>query len=426
MKQIVEMMPDREHVPTRDLYGDYPLLKISYSPIQSCFNLSDNIFNYRGRNNRSLIDFFSNHDILRGNNIKQSVTTMNAEIMLMPVIICLVSFVVSSLTIPSVILLANNNGAVAMPGKRHIHTKPTPKFGGIAIALTVLVISPVVFPLDRVTGSYLLSSALMLLIGVIDDVRNTSWKTKLVFSLVATSVLVFGSGLWFENLGNLFGAGEIRLGLWGIPFTFFAVFGITNSINLIDGLNGLACGVASIAFLAFAVFASVSDNSTVLYLSLANLGATLGFFRYNYPGAKIFMGDSGSMFIGFSLAALAIFLTQGGGTIDPMVPVIVLGIPMFDTVRLLIIRLKNKKHPFTGDKTHLHHLMIRSGIPQYRAVRIIWILSAMMSSLAFLLFRFDAWVMLLVLSVIVAFVGVFIKRLRIIRLSTSRKRFHAF
>ncbi len=341
--------------------------------------------------------------------------------MVMPVIICLVSFVISSVTIPSIILLANNNGAVALPGKRHIHTRPTPKFGGIAIALTVLVISPFVFPVDRVIGSYLLSSALMLLIGVIDDVRSTSWKIKLVFSLAASSILVFGSGLWFENLGNLFGTGEIHLGLWGIPFTFFAIFGITNSINLIDGLNGLACGVASIAFLTFAVLASVTGNSTVLYLSLANLGATLGFFRYNYPGARIFMGDSGSMFIGFSLAVLAIFLTQGRGAIDPMVPVVVLGIPMFDTVRLLIIRIKNKRHPFTGDKTHLHHLMIRSGIPRYRAVKIIWILSALMSSLAFLLFKFDSWVMLLALFVTVASVGVFIKKLRIIRLSTSRK-----
>ncbi len=150
--------------------------------------------------------------------------------MIMPVITCLISFVISSLAIPPIILLANNNGPVALPGKRHVHREPTPKFGGIAIALTVLVLSPLVFPLDRVTGSDILSSALMLLTGVIDDVKNTSWKTKLVFSLAVTSVLVFGSGFWFENLGNLFGTGEIHLGLWGIPFTLFAVFGITNSI----------------------------------------------------------------------------------------------------------------------------------------------------------------------------------------------------
>ncbi|GBD97956.1 MAG TPA: undecaprenyl/decaprenyl-phosphate alpha-N-acetylglucosaminyl 1-phosphate transferase [Nitrospirae bacterium] len=340
----------------------------------------------------------------------------------MPFIICLISFIISSATIPSIILLANNNGAIALPGKRHIHTHPTPKFGGVAIALTVLLVSPFIFSIDRVIGSYLSSSALMLLLGIIDDVRGTNWKVKLVFSIVATSIIIFGAGIWVENLGNLFGFGEIHLGLWGIPVTLFAVFGVINAVNLIDGLNGLACGISSIAFLSFAVFASISGNSSVLYLSLANLGATLGFFRYNYPRARIFMGDSGSLFLGFSLAVMAILLTQGQGKINPMVPVVVLGIPIFDTLRVLIIRVKNKRHPFRADKTHLHHLMIRSGIPQGRVVRIIWILSSLMSFFAFVLFNFDSWLMLLVLCIVVASIGNFIENLRIIKLSATRKQ----
>ncbi len=339
----------------------------------------------------------------------------------MPYIVCFISFVVSFIAIPSLILLANNKGAVAHPGKRHVHTHPTPKFGGIAIAFTVFLISLFFSSINRVIGSYLASSALMLLLGIIDDIKGTNWKVKLLFSIAATSIIILGTGEWIKNVGNLFGFGEIHLGMWGIPFTFFAVFGVTNSINLIDGLDGLACGVSSIAFLAFAVFASISGNSTVLYLSLANLGAILGLFRYNYPRARIFMGDSGSLFLGFSLAISAILLTQGQGKINPMVPVVILGIPIFDTVRVLIIRIKNKRHPFKADKTHLHHLMIRSGIPQNRVVKIIWILSSLMTSLAFVLFQYDSWLMLLILCIVIASIGVFIENLRIIKLSANRK-----
>jgi len=330
------------------------------------------------------------------------------------------AFAISFLSVPIVMSLAHNSGAIALPGRRHIHSHPTPKFGGVAIAFGVLVISPFVFTFDRVIGSYLFSSALMLMLGIIDDVWGADWKVKLVFSIIATAVFVFGSGIWIENIGNLFGYGDIHLGDWGIPFTFIAVFGIVNAINLIDGLNGLACGVSSIAFVAFAVFASMSGNSTVLYMSLCSLGATLGLFRYNYPRAKIFMGDSGTMFIGFSIAVMSIMLTQGEGKITPMVPVIVLAVPICDTLRVFVIRILNKRSPFLGDKTHLHHLMMRSGIRQKRVVKIVWVLSAVMSVLAFAFYKTDEWVMLVIFGIIVVMLGVFIRNLRIIRSMTLR------
>lgn len=339
----------------------------------------------------------------------------------MPYLVCIIAFIISSLTVPPLILLANHKGAVAFPGSRHIHSYPTPKFGGIAIALSVLLISFIIFSIDRVTGSYLASAALMLLLGIIDDVRGSGWTIKLAVSLAATSILIFGGDIWITNVGDLFGTGDILLGLWGIPFTFFAVFGVINAINLIDGLNGLACGVSSIAFISFAIFASINGNSTVLYFSLINLGATLGIFRYNYPKAKIFIGDSGSLFLGYSLAALAIMLTQGEGKINPMVPVIILGIPIFDTLRVLIVRVIKKKHPFRGDKIHLHHLMLRSGTPQRRVVKSIWILSSLMSGLAYVLFNYDSWIMLLVLCIVIASIGIFIENLRIIKLRTTRQ-----
>ena len=333
-----------------------------------------------------------------------------------------IAFVISFATVPLLISLAHNSGAIAIPGKRHIHTCPTPKFGGIAIAAGVLLISPFLFPLDRVIGSYFISSALILTLGIIDDIRGANWKLKMAFSMAAISIIIFGGGIYLKDLGNLFGLGTVHLGIWGIPFTFFAIFGVINAINLIDGLNGLACGVSCIAFLSFAVFASVSGNNTVLFLSLANLGATLGLFRYNYPRAKIFMGDSGSMFLGFSLAVLAILLAQGQGTINPMIPVMILGIPIFDTLRIFLIRLLNKKNPFHPDKTHLHHLMMRSGIPPQRVVNVIWTFSALMSVLAFVLYRVEAWVLLVVYCIFAAFLGLFVENLNIIKVNKSRKK----
>ncbi|MEN8263535.1 MAG: MraY family glycosyltransferase [Nitrospirota bacterium] len=332
------------------------------------------------------------------------------------------AFAISFLVVPVVISFANNRGLVAIPGRRHIHTHPTPKFGGIAIASGVLLVSPFIFSFDRVIGSYLAASSLMLVLGIIDDVRIASWKVKLAFSIAATSIIIFGADVWVSNLGNLFGFGDVYLGMWGIPFTFIVVFGVINAINLIDGLNGLACGVSSIAFLSFAIFASNSGNETVFFISIANLGATLGLFRYNYPRARIFMGDSGSMFLGFSLAVLAILLTQGQGTINPMIPVMILGIPIFDTLRVFIIRLINRKSPFRPDKTHLHHLMMRSSIPPQRVVNVIWTFSALMSVLAFVLYRVEAWVLLVVYCIFAAFLGLFVENLNIIKVNKSRKK----
>jgi len=336
-------------------------------------------------------------------------------------VIAFLAFIISFSAVPFLILLANSSGAIAVPGKRHVHSKPTPKLGGIAIASTVLVVSPFVFSIDNITGSYLLSSAVMLILGIFDDLRGANWKVKLGFSIVAISVFMAGSGVWITDLGDLFGLGSIHLGYWGIPFTVMAVFGVINAVNLADGLDGLACGIASIAFISFAVFASISGNSTVLYLCLVNLGATLGLFKYNYPKASIFMGDSGSQFLGFSLAVIAIMLTQTNGMIKPMVPVVILVIPIFDALRVLVLRIINKRHPFLGDKTHLHHLIIRSGVSRSRAVMTMWILSALMSCLAFVLFRYDSWLMLLVLCIVIASIGVFIENLRIVKLSAARK-----
>lgn len=336
-------------------------------------------------------------------------------------LVFIVAFLMSFLTVPLIIRVSHKKRLFSIPGRRHIHKKPTPKLGGVSIALGVFVALFFLLPKDRVTTAYFASSVLVLLAGVVDDVKNTSWKVKFLISMAAISILVFGGNIWIRSLGDLFGTGEVRLGAWGIPFTYFAVFGIINAINLIDGLNGLACGVSTIAFMAFAALAYASGNLTVFYLSLANLGGILGLFRYNYPRASIFMGDSGSLFIGFSLSAMAILLTHGATAVDPMVPVIILALPIFDTLRVMFFRMSKKRHPFHPDKTHVHHLLMRSGIPPLTVVRLMWVLSLFNAALAFALWDLNAWQLLLSVIVIVVVLSLGIENLKIVRLKKARQ-----
>jgi len=307
-----------------------------------------------------------------------------------------------------------------MPGGRHIHVRPTPKFGGISIAMGALFALLFFAPLDRVTIAYIMSSAIMLSLGIIDDLKENNWKVKLIFSSIAISIFIFAGDVWIKNLGNLFGLGPIQLGLWGIPFTYFAIFGVINAINLIDGLNGLACGVSVIGFAFFAIFAYGNNNDAAFYISLVNLASALGLFRYNYPRARLFIGDSGSLFVGFSLAVVSVLLTQGRGSVNPMVPVVVLCLPIFDTVRVMVVRILNKRHPFRADKTHLHHLMARSGIQPNNVVKIIWLLAILMSSIAYLFRRFDSWVLLVICLCAAVMLSIFIEKLDIIKLRRSR------
>lgn len=336
------------------------------------------------------------------------------------IIISAFAFAVSFFTVPFVIRLANRSGAVSMPGGRHIHVRPTPKFGGISIAMGALFALLFFAPLDKVTIAYIVSSALILSLGIIDDLKENSWKVKFIISSVAISIFIFAGDIWIRNLGNLFGLGPIELGLWGIPFTYFAIFGVINAINLIDGLNGLACGVSVIGFAFFAIFAYGDSNNAVFHISLVNLVSVLGLFRYNYPRARLFMGDSGSLFIGFSLAVISVLLTQGRGSVNPMAPVVVLCLPIFDTIRVMVVRILNRRHPFHADKTHIHHLMTRSRIRPDRVVKIIWLLAGLMASIAYLLRRSESWVLLVFSLCVVVTLSLFIEKLDIIKLRRSR------
>ncbi len=276
------------------------------------------------------------------------------------------------MSVPVIIRLARKFNCLDYPGKRRFHRAVTPRWGGIAFFLSVIPAVLLTLNLDRTTLSYTISSLILVVTGMVDDRRQLGWKFKMSAIAVATALVVFGGGVVVRQIGTI-SLGTISLGWFSVPFTFIGVIGVTNAMNMIDGLNGLSAGVSCIAFLFLGIAALQAGNLPMAILCFAFVGTMIGFLRYNFPRASIFMGDSGSMFLGFSLAVVSIQLTQQGShAIAPLFPLLVLLVPIFDAVRLMAVRLLHRGNPFVADKIHMHHLILRNGLSSVRTVLLMW------------------------------------------------------
>lgn len=308
---------------------------------------------------------------------------------------------------PLIIWLAEKSNCIDLPGKRRLHTHPTPRWGGLAFFIGIL---PVFFFLDvnRQIAAYLVSSVLLVMLGAFDDWKRLTWRIKFLGMITATSIMVFYGNIAVRQLGTYGTYGIFNLGIFGVPFTFFGVIGVTNAINLIDGLNGLAGGISMVVILFMGIAAYITGNYTLAYICVSFVGALAGFLRYNFPKARIFMGDSGSLFLGFSLAVFAILLTQDQRFhVEPMFPVLCLTLPIFDTLRVMLIRVFTLKNPFRADKTHLHHLMVRKKIPAVTAVVSLWILTFIFGFLAVLMMHRASTVYLLTVLSLYTLLSIF-------------------
>ncbi|GFO59681.1 putative undecaprenyl-phosphate N-acetylglucosaminyl 1-phosphate transferase [Geomonas silvestris] len=295
---------------------------------------------------------------------------------------CLASFMLTAVLTPIVIYLATLFGCVDSPGERRLHSKVTPRGGGLAFFAGVL---PMVLQQNggRTLAWYLVGSALLVGLGMVDDLRPLGWKSKFSVMFLAATVVIFGGQVCVLRLG-LYGAlGQVELGWFAIPFTYLSIIGIVNAINLLDGLNGLAGGVSLLAFLFMGLAALASGNLPLAAVCFSFVGALGAFLLYNFPHAKIFMGDTGSLFLGFSLAVTAIMLTQGPrARVDPLFPVLLLLTPIFDTVRVLSVRLSQGKNPFKADNLHLHYLMVLNRISPVRATLLFWMVTTLLGAVA--------------------------------------------
>ncbi len=290
---------------------------------------------------------------------------------------------------PAAIWLAPRIGAVDIPKDgRRMHSKPMPRFGGMAIFVGSMAAIVLFLRSDpRITG-VLLGGFCIYGLGVWDDLKGMPAKAKLAGQIVCASI-VFAYGIRIQFITNHFGNGHsYMVGITGYLFTILWIVGITNTVNLIDGLDGLAGGVSVIASLAIAYTAYIHGMTEVAAAMMAIAGSALGFLPYNFHPARIFMGDSGSLYLGFMLATLSIMGPVKGATVvATIVPVLVLGIPIFDTAFAILRRLVNHRPIMEADKGHLHHRMMAVGLGQRRTVLMIYGISGVMGIAAILYSR---------------------------------------
>lgn len=278
---------------------------------------------------------------------------------------------------------ATRLGVVDVPGGRHVHKTVTPRLGGVAIIvgffvpLAILGVAGTsvsemfVTHSSRVTG-LVVGGLVVGAVGAFDDVRGVGPWRKLLAQAVAASI-AFYAGYRIDSV-NLPLLGELSLGWLAFPVTLGWFLGITNAINLIDGLDGLAAGVALCACLSNLVLAWFNDLHVVALLSACLAGALIGFLRHNFNPATIFMGDSGSMFIGFALAATSLVgaTVKGSTAIGILTPMIALGIPIFDTMLAVLRRTLARQPIFQADRAHLHHKLVDMGLTHRRAVLVLY------------------------------------------------------
>ncbi|MFZ1804329.1 MAG: MraY family glycosyltransferase, partial [Nitrospira sp.] len=274
---------------------------------------------------------------------------------------CITSLLISMGLIPPLRLLAERFRFVDLPGERKIHHHPIPSVGGIAFAIGSFASILWWGPQSQTKISILLGGLIILGFGVWDDRVDLSPRVKFLGQLLAALVIVFVGGIRFESFPVL---APDALPFWiGAPLTLFFLMAVSNAVNLTDGLDGLAGGLSFLTLCGIGYLAYLSNDITVLSLTVPLLGGVLGFLRYNTYPARIFMGDGGSQLLGFMMGVLAILLTDSTrGPFSPALALFLLGLPFLDTLGVAGQRLAEGRSPFVGDRTHVHHKLMRVGL----------------------------------------------------------------
>lgn len=299
--------------------------------------------------------------------------------MLTTVLAFLTSLAAALFVMPRLAHIASRIGLMDYPDERKVHKNPKPLVGGIGIVMALSVSSILFIPIANLRGFY--AGLIMLIIfGFLDDYKEITHRWKFVAQALSAIFIIYLSETVIMSFGDIFSFGPVNSGVLAVPATIFCVVGVINSLNMIDGLDGLAGGIALIAFASFAALSHINGQQELFLLSVAFAGAVAGFLRYNFPVSHIFMGDAGSLSLGFTLAFLSVAVTQEqGGIVAPVAALMVLAVPVIDTVTVMARRMIKGKNPFHADKTHIHHILMRKGFSKNQSVMIILAISACFS-----------------------------------------------
>jgi UDP-GlcNAc:undecaprenyl-phosphate GlcNAc-1-phosphate transferase len=330
-----------------------------------------------------------------------------------------VAAALSLVATPAVIRLAVRIGAVDQPGPRKVHTVPIPRIGGLvilfalagsvlmAVALDGTIRQEVGRNLTQFLG--LLSAAsLVLAVGLVDDIRGLRAQHKLVAEIAAAAALC-ALGVRIESLGAK-GLFQIQFGWLSWPLTILWIVGITNSVNLIDGLDGLAAGISAIACATVLAFALQAHQAVMAVLMLAMLGGLTAFLVYNFNPARIFLGDCGSLFLGFMLAGASVFSsTKTATAVGLALPLLAMGIPVFDTLLAMLRRALARRSLFAPDRRHIHHHLTALGLRQRHAVFLLYGATAVSAGLGMFMMIAGGAGALIIFLCLLLLLGIFLR-----------------
>lgn len=316
-----------------------------------------------------------------------------------------VAFGVSLASTPFVKVLAYKIGAIDVPkDARRVHDHPIPRLGGLAIFYGFLISILCFATVDTQLKGITIGCLIIVAVGIVDDVKQLSAKVKFVLQIV-TAVIVVLHGVTIKYISVpsfIVEGGILNLGFMSIPITIVWIVGVTNAVNLIDGLDGLAVGVSSIATFSLFFIAILTREFQLAVITAALAGACLGFLPYNFNPAKIFMGDTGSTFLGFMLSVICIQgLFKGYVIISFIVPFLILGLPIFDTGFAIVRRIWNKKPIMAPDRGHLHHRLMDMGFSQKQTVAILYVIASILAMSAVVVLEGGAyWAAVFVIAIV--------------------------
>lgn len=317
---------------------------------------------------------------------------------------CILSFLVacfvSVISIPVVIKISELKSLMEKPGERRSHSTPTPTFGGIAIFAAILIAYFLWPSIDQTdvyrTDLSVAGMTILFFIGIKDDLVGIDPNKKIIFQILAAMILILFGDLKVDYLYGIMGFHHIEEVI-SILLTCFIFIALTNAINLIDGIDGLAAGIATIASSTFGAWFLLTNHFTMACLAFTLAGALLGFLRFNFSKtSKIFMGNTGSLIIGFMLAFFAVRFVSLNASYRfeptaffnaPIIAIVILIVPIFDTLRVFLVRILARRSPFSADRNHMHHILLDNGLTHAQATAVLCGTSLANTILFFLLHR---------------------------------------
>ncbi len=320
-----------------------------------------------------------------------------------------VAFLTSFLSVPFVKNIAFKAGAVDIPkDSRRMHKSPIPRMGGLSIFYGFIVSILCFGNFDKQLWSIIAGALIIVIIGIIDDIKSLPASVKLLAQIISAAIPVFmGSRIHFVSIPFIDSAATniVFSDILSYILSILWIVAVTNAVNLIDGLDGLAAGVSSIASLSILFISLINENPFVTLISVCLVGASLGFLPYNLNPAKIFMGDTGSTFLGYIMAVMSIQgMFKSYTVITFILPVLILGLPLFDTSFAIIRRVIRHKPIMEADRGHLHHRLIDMGFNQKQTVSVLYTISALLGLSAIVMEGYDTLTGVFLLISVIVFV----------------------